>query len=72
MLLFRDEGHIERWCRARDLTPGAALTPEQGWQLAVAWYQNKLSPEWRRHTVEEAEAVLASIGLRGAFWSLRG
>ena len=72
MLLFRDEGHIERWCRARDLAPGAALTPGQGWRLAVGWYQNKLSPDWRRHTVEEAEALLANIGLTGAFWDLRG
>ncbi len=72
MLLFRDEGHIDRWCRARDLERGAVLTPEQGWRLAVGWYQNKLDADWRRHTPEEAEALLWSLGLTGSFWNLRG
>ena len=71
MQLFRDEGHVERWCRARDLKPGATLTPEQGWRLAKGWYEKKLEPTWRRHTLEEAEALLASLGLGGAFWNLR-
>lgn len=72
MLLFRDEGHLARWCGARDLPRGAALTPEQGWQLACGWYKDKLKPTWRRHTLEEAEALLAEVGLTDAFWSLRG
>jgi len=53
------------------MTRGALLTPEQAWQLAQGWYKEKLKPEWRRPTVEEAEALLASIGLTGAFWNLR-
>ncbi len=72
MLLFRAEEHIHRWCRARDLPLGATLTPEQGWRLAHPWYKDKVKPEWRRHTLEETEALLADIGLSGAFWALRG
>jgi hypothetical protein len=72
MLLFRAEEHIDRWCRARDLRLGATLTPEQGWRLAHAWYKDKVKPEWRRHTVEETEALLTDIGLTGPFWNLRG
>lgn len=72
MLLFRDEEHVERWCDARDMTRGAIVTPDQAWRLAFGWYKDKLKPDWRRHTVEEAEALLASIGLTGAFWSVRG
>ncbi len=72
MLLFRDEEHVDRWCRARDLERGALLTPEQGWRLALGWYRNKLGADWRRHTLEEAEALLGSIGLTAAFWNLRG
>jgi len=53
MLLFRDEGHVERWCEARELTPGGILTPEQAWRLAHGWYKDKLKPDWRRHTLEE-------------------
>ena len=71
MLLFRDEEHVDRWCAARDLVRGAVITPQQAWQLAHGWYKDKVSPEWRRHTVDETEALLASIGLTGPFWDLR-
>jgi hypothetical protein len=47
------------------------MSPEQCWQLAQAWYSDKLSPAWRRKTLEESEAMLASIGLTEPFWSLR-
>ena len=72
MLLFRDEEHVDRWCEARELVRGALVSPEQAWRLAQGWYGDKLSPDWRRHTVDEAEELLASIGLTGAFWNLRG
>jgi hypothetical protein len=71
MLGFRSEAHAARWCNARDLPLGGILTPQQAWQLALGWYRDKLSPTWRRHTVEEAERLLAGIGLTGPFWSLR-
>ena len=47
------------------------MTPEQGWELARAWYADKLHPEWRRKTVDEAEAVFKEVGLTTSFWSLR-
>ena len=72
MLLFRSEEHVDRWCAAHELERGATLTPQQGWRLAKGWYENKLKPEWRRHTLEEAEALLDSVGLTGPFWNLRG
>lgn len=71
MLLFRDEEHIDRWAAARDLPRGGILTPEQGWRLAHAWYKDKVKPEWRRATLEDTEALLAALGLTGAFWDLR-
>ncbi len=71
MLLFRSEEHIDRWRRFRELPPGGTMSPEQCWQLARAWYGDKLSPDWRRKTLDEAEATLAGIGLTGPFWSLR-
>ena len=72
MLLFRSEEHVRRWCRARDILQGGIMTPEQGWMLAQAWYADKLSPAWRRKSVEESEAVLRDVGLLGPFWSLKG
>ena len=71
MLLFRDEEHIDRWSRTRDLPRGATMTPEQCWQLAHGWYKDKVRPDWKRHTLEEAEALLAAVGLTGPFWNLR-
>ena len=47
------------------------MTPEQCWRLARGWYADKLRPDWRRHTLEETEALLAEVGLTGAFWNLR-
>jgi hypothetical protein len=71
MLLFRSEEHIDRWSEARELPRGAVLTPDQCWRLAHGWYKDKLAPSWRRHTLEETEALLADVGLTGSFWNLR-
>ena len=71
MLLFRSEEHLDRWCAFRKLPRGGTMSPEQCWRLALAWYADKLSPDWRRKTLEEAEAALVGIGLTGPFWSLR-
>lgn len=71
MLIFRSEEHVDQWCRQHDLPRGATLTPDTAWQLAREWYQNKVKPDWRRHTLEEAEALFARLGLTSDFWNLR-
>jgi hypothetical protein len=71
MLLFRSEEHLERWCAFREMPRGGTMSPEQCWQLALDWYGDKLDPDWRRKTLDEAEAALSSIGLTESFWSLR-
>jgi hypothetical protein len=71
MLAFRSEEHVTRWREQRCVAPGAVFSPEQMWRLADAWYKDRLSPDWRRKTAEEAEAVFAEIGLVGPFWQLR-
>ena len=70
MLAFRSEEHVERWCRSKWLARGALLTPEQQWRLADAWYADRLAPDWRRRTPQEAGAVFARVGLTGDFWRL--
>jgi carboxypeptidase C (cathepsin A) len=72
MLLFRSEEYIDRWCRAHDLLRSGTMTPQIGWQLAHAWYADKLKPQWRRKTPEEAATFFAKLGLRGPFWDLQG
>lgn len=70
MLAFRSEAHVDRWCTSRGLPRGASFSLEQAWRLGEAWYADKLSPDWRRATPAEAEAVFASVGLTGDFWRL--
>ena len=71
MLLFRSEEHVNRWCSSWGFPQGATLSPMQTWQLAHAWYRNKVRPDWRRHTLAETEAMMAEIGLTGPEWNLR-
>ena len=70
MLLFRSEEHVERWLRERGHSRGASMTSAQQWQLARAWYRDRLSPEWHRKTPAEAEAIFEEVGLTGEFWKL--
>ena len=71
MLLFRDEEHVDRWCAPRELARGAVITCETAWRLAHGWYRHKVRPDWRRHTLEEAEALFREVGLTDEFWRLR-
>jgi hypothetical protein len=71
MLAFRSEAHVQRWLEQRGLERGAVFSLEQLWRLAGAWYADRLAPDWRRRTPEEAESLFASLGLTGDFWRLR-
>lgn len=71
MLLFRSEEHVDRWRAAAGGAFGAVFPVEQAWELARAWFAGWLDPAWRRRTLEETEAVFASVGFTAPFWSLR-
>jgi hypothetical protein len=70
MNLFRSEEHVERWLGARE--PGATLPVAKLGELAHAWFEDRLSPDWRPHTREQNQAVLDRLGLSGPFWQLSG
>lgn len=70
MLAFRSEASVERWCRETGNPRGYVFGITQAWELGRAWYADKLSPDWRRASLREAEATFARIGLTGDFWSL--
>jgi len=61
---------VERWYQTRGIGTGATVTLEQAWQLGRVWYGDRLSPDWRRRTPEEAKEVFERLGLTGDFWSL--
>lgn len=71
MLLFRSEEHVDRWRRAARPPATTVLSLDQAARLAHAWYVNKLAPDWKRHTLDEAEALFAELRLDPAFWRLR-
>ena len=72
MRLFRSEEHVVRWSDESGIPVGEVFSLASLWRLAQLWFDDRLSPRWRRRTVEEANALFAEAGLRGAFWRLGG
>ena len=70
MRLFRSEEHVKRWSARTGIEAGNTFPLEALWALARLWFHDRLSPEWRRATVDEAHAVFESAGLTGPFWRL--
>lgn len=70
MLLFRDEEHVNRWCRGRNIPFGATMTLSQGWNLAHEWFKDRLNPDWRRYTLDETKSIFSKLHLDGDFWEL--
>jgi hypothetical protein len=68
MLFFRSEDALDEWCRARGHPRRPIVTLPQLWQMAQAWYSNRLSPQARRPDANEVRQIFARIGLTGAFW----
>ena len=68
MNLFRSEEHIERWLAGRE--PGATISIEKLSELAFAWWDDRVSPDWLPHTREQNQAILDRLGLTDAFWQL--
>lgn len=72
MLLFRNEEHVDRWCRQWGMPRGAILSMDAAWRLASAWFAaDRGEPSWRRPPLEQVEALFTSLGFDGPFWSLR-
>jgi hypothetical protein len=68
MNLFRSEEHIARWLGERE--PGATIPVTKLAELASAWWDDRISPDWEPHTRDENMTILAGLGLSGDFWEL--
>jgi hypothetical protein len=68
MNLFRSEEHLARWLGGRE--PGATTTVVELSVLAHAWWDDRVSADWRPHTREQNQAILDRLGLTGDFWLL--
>ena len=68
MNLFRSEGRVKSWLAGRE--PGATITAGKMCELAHAWWDTRLQPDWRPRTRDENQAILDRLGLTGEFWRL--
>jgi hypothetical protein len=68
MLFFRSEEHVDRWCKMHGVEKRPVLTLDQLWQLAVTWYENRMTVDSRRPAPAEMVRIFANIGLEGPFW----
>lgn len=68
MLFFRSEEAIDSWCGLHATDRGPSCDLYQLWQLAVAWYANRLDPNSRRPQPDEIRSIMAGIGLEGQLW----
>jgi hypothetical protein len=59
---------VQRWLGGRE--PGATITAGKSCELAVAWWGDRLDPDWRRRSRDESQAILDGVGLTGEFWRL--
>jgi hypothetical protein len=70
MRLFRSEEHVQAWSAKSGIATGAVFPVSALWTLARLWFHDRLSPEWRRRTMDEAHAEFEKSGLTGPFWRL--
>jgi Alkylmercury lyase len=70
MNLFRSEEHVAQWLESTGHEPGETIPSAKLWELAQAWWRDRLSPEWHPRTREESQAILDRLGLTGEFWLL--
>jgi hypothetical protein len=68
MNLFRSEERIEHWLGARERGATIAVTTLS--ELAHAWWDDRLAPDWRPRNREQNQAILDRLGLTGGFWRL--
>ena len=50
------------------MAPGDLLPFEQVWELAKLWYQDRLLPDFRGRTMDEAHTIFEKLGLKTDFW----
>jgi len=68
MLFFRSEELVRDWCSANGHPLRPRVSIAQLWELAVAWYGNRLTPDSRRPKPAEMREIFSRLGLTGDFW----
>ena len=61
---------MNEWCARIARPRGEVLSLEQVWSLANAWYGDRLDPDFRGRTADQAQDIFRGLGLGSPFWSL--
>lgn len=70
MQLFRSEEDVDRGAARTGHAKGAVFSPEQLWELAKRWWDDRLDLDWQRKPVAIRQGILDEVGLTGPFWRL--
>lgn len=61
---------MRSWAEQAGRPVGSLVPLPVAWDLAVAWYRDRLAPDWRRRAPAETQALFGELGLTGPFWQL--
>lgn len=67
---FRAEDHVQTWSAQTETPIGEIVPIARLWQLSRHWFENRMSPDWRKPQREVLQEMLRDHGFTGAFWSL--
>ena len=60
--------HFIDRCNTQNHPVGGVLTLDTAWQLAIAWYYDRLEPSWCRKSLQEIEQLFTELGMTSSFW----
>lgn len=70
IVFFRSEEALDTWLDAHNARRGAVFTILGLWQLTRRWYGDRLSPDFRGRTLEQAQSIFREAGLTSPFWQI--
>ncbi|MBK0331146.1 alkylmercury lyase family protein [Brachybacterium sp. MASK1Z-5] len=68
--LFCTSDHAEQWTTQHAPGQGYIADARTVWDLAQAWYGDRIDPAFEPHTREHNQRLLEERGLTGEFWRL--
>jgi len=72
ILFFSPADRVQGWCERHGRPLGALLDMRTAVALGRLWFGDYASPEWKRKTPAQAEAIFRELGLDREFWNLGG
>jgi len=68
MVLLRSQEEVDDWCRATGEPNGEIVPLAWVWELSRAWFGDRMKPEYRVRSLDDAHEIFRDIGLISDFW----